>query len=169
MATNFFWIGYLFKKFRSQVAIRKKINFMPCQHMNSEHHTYNCIDNTYINVHCWLLFILVGIVKEKTHTRTSYTRQFSPLVGLDTWFILLTRTVWLPIIWTHTHSNVVLTQTKTQCLQVSFLIVSLILPPWNSYPEWLNFISFSSLPHYFFLDFKWRTWKFGAKSFKISL
>ena len=169
MVTNFFWIGYLFEKFRSQVAIRKKINFTPCRHMNSEHHTYNCIDNTYINVHCWLLFILVGIVKEKTHTRTSYTRQFSPLVGLDTWFILLTRTVWLPIIWTHTHSNLMLTQTKTQCLLVSFLIVSLILPPWNSYPEWLNFISFSSLPDYFTLDFKWWTWKFGAKSFKISL
>ena len=147
---------------------KKKINFMPC-HMNSEHHTYNCIDNTYIHVHCWLLFILVGIVKEKTHTRTSYTRQFSPLVGLDTWFILLTRKFWLSSIWTYTHSNLMLTQTKTQCLLVSFLIVSLILPPWNSYPEWLNFISFSSLPDYFTLDFKWWTWKFGAKSFKISL
>ena len=117
---------------------------MPCQHMNSEHHTYNCIDNTYINVHCWLLFILVGIVKEKTHTRTSYTRQFSPLVGLDTWFILLTRTVWLPIIWTHTHSNVVLTQTKTQCLQVSFLIVSLILPPLELVP-WMIELYFLQL------------------------
>ena len=169
MATNFFELATSLKNLGAKWLSEKKINFMPCQHMNSEHHTYNCIDNTYINVHCWLLFILVGIVKEKTHTRTSYTRQFSPLVGLDTWFILLTRTVWLPIIWTHTHSNVVLTQTKTQCLQVSFLIVSLILPPWNLYPEWLNLISFSSLPHYFFLDFKWRTWKFGAKSFKISL
>ena len=97
--------------------------------MNSEHHTYNCIDNTYINVHCWLLFILVGIVKEKTHTRTSYTRQFSPLVGWATWFILLTRKVWLSTIWTYTHSNLMLTQTKTQCLLVSFLIVFLILPP----------------------------------------
>ena len=107
--------------------------------MNSEHHTYNCIDNTYINVHCWLFFILVGIVKEKTHTRTSYTRQFSPLVGLDIWFILLTRKVWLPIIWTYAHSNVVLTQTKTQCLLVSFLIVSLIgtrtLNDWTLFPS----------------------------------
>ena len=25
MATNFFWIGYHFEEFRSQVAIRKKI------------------------------------------------------------------------------------------------------------------------------------------------
>ena len=119
--------------------------------MNSEHLTYNCIDNTYINVHCWLLFILVGIVKEKTHTRTSYTRQFSPLVGWTTWFILLTRKVWLSTIWTHTHLNLMLTQTKTQCLLVSFLIVFLILPPWNSYPEWLNFISSAHYLTIFFL------------------
>ena len=30
MATNFFWIGYHFEKFRSLVALRKKINFMLC-------------------------------------------------------------------------------------------------------------------------------------------
>ena len=30
MATNFFWIGYHFEEFRSQVAIRKKVNFTPC-------------------------------------------------------------------------------------------------------------------------------------------
>ena len=29
MATNFFRIGYHFEKFRSQVTIKKKINFMP--------------------------------------------------------------------------------------------------------------------------------------------
>ena len=34
MVTNFFWIGYHFEEFRSQVAIRKKkVNFTPCSMM----------------------------------------------------------------------------------------------------------------------------------------
>ena len=34
MATIFFLIGYHFEEFRSQVAIRKKINFTPCGNFN---------------------------------------------------------------------------------------------------------------------------------------
>ena len=34
MATNFFWIGYHFEEFRSQVAIRKKVNFTPWGGLN---------------------------------------------------------------------------------------------------------------------------------------
>ena len=36
MATNFFLIGYHFEEFRSQVAIRKKINFTPCNFLAGE-------------------------------------------------------------------------------------------------------------------------------------
>ena len=49
MATNFFWIGYLFDEFRSQVAIRKKNQF----------HTLNLLLDQLIIPKLIFFFILI--------------------------------------------------------------------------------------------------------------
>ena len=76
-----------------------------------------------------MIIVHLGRDREGEDTHQNIVHETVLSFGRLGHLILLTRTVWLSTIWTYTHSNLMLTQTKNQCLLVSFLIVSLILPP----------------------------------------